>query len=65
MLIRYNPGDWETSNDLNWLSGDRVRGSSEVVRRRAVNLCKELDERTKRNQQETGKELGGFEMSDG
>lgn len=58
LYTRYNPGDWNTANDLHWVSGDMARGSSEAVRRHTVNLCKELDERTKRNQQESGNKIG-------
>lgn len=58
LYTRYTPGDWMTSNVSNYMASDKVRIGSERVRLDASRLCRELDDKTKRTQEDVGKKLG-------
>lgn len=57
-FIRYTPNDWMASNQTNYMSSDRVRGSSERMRLDISRLCREADDRTRRTQEDVGRKLG-------
>lgn len=57
-FIRYTPNDWMASNQTNYMSSDRVRGSSERMRLDISRLCHEADDRTRRTQEDVGRKLG-------
>lgn len=54
---RFTPNDWTASNQVNYMSSDRVRGSSERLRLDVMRLCQEADDRTRRTQEEVGRRL--------
>lgn len=57
-FIRYTPNDWMASNQTNYMSSDRARGTSERMRLDISRLCREADDRTRRTQEDVGRKLG-------
>ena len=58
LYTRYTPNDWSASNQSNYMASDRVRSGSERVRLDTARLCREVDDKTKRTQNDVGKKLG-------
>ena len=58
LYTRYTPNDWNASNQSNYMASDRVRGGSERVRLDTNRLCREVDDKTRRTQNDVGKKLG-------
>lgn len=58
LYTRYTPNDWSASNQSNYLASDRTRSGSERVRLDTARLCREVDDKTKRTQNDVGKKLG-------
>jgi len=46
------------SNQNNFMSSEKIRGTSERIRMDTTRLCHETDEKTKRTQHDVGKKLG-------
>lgn len=55
---RFMPQDWLTSNQSNFCASDRVRGGAELMRLDASRLCREVCDKTNKNQAESTKRLG-------
>lgn len=55
---RYTPQDWLTSNQSGFHASDRVRAGAELMRLDATRLCREVCDKTKKNQDESTKRLG-------
>lgn len=58
LYTRFTPNDWNASNLTNYMSSDQVRTSAERIRLDTSRLCRELNDKTNRTQQDVGRRLG-------
>lgn len=58
LYTRYTPNDWLQTNNKHYQQSDQARSLAEKLRQDCMLSVREADDRTKRNQEESGKRLG-------
>ncbi|ESN98160.1 hypothetical protein HELRODRAFT_187311 [Helobdella robusta] len=58
LYTRYTPTDWNICNVVNGVVTEKVVAGSEELRGNATRLCKELDDKTRRTQEDVSRKLG-------